>query len=293
MKKRGLIISALLIGTFLAAGCSQKQKDTNENIKITNTPAPVVTTVPTSTSTPTPVVTIKPTPAAKPDKTSQQSAKGAKLTGSTPLGINIYQGTTQENGLEYIYLPSKEGWKAELNAEGMFKESITLYKTDDGGKKWNKLTGTEDKNTTIPFESKTGIIFTDSNSGWITTQIPKDGYIGLFRTTDGGTTWKQQKLTISDKYLTSQFTTYPPVFFTAKDGLLLSYAFDDVPKQLVFATHDGGNTWNQLDSKGDGIFQWNYTEKKDIGQPSGWTITYANKTWSTSDALIWKDGSAK
>lgn len=288
MKKKYLFISALLIGTLLVAGCSHKQNDTNDN-----TPAPVVTTIPTTAPTPAVTTTTIPTPTAAPDNTSQESAKGAKLTGSTPLGITIYQGMAEENGLEYIYLTSKEGWKAELNAEGMFKESITLYKTDNGGKKWNKLTGSEDKNTTIPFESKTGIIFIDSNNGWITTQIPKDGYIGLFRTKDGGTTWKQQELTIPEKYSASQFTTYPPVFFTAKDGLLLSYAFDDVPKQLVYATHDGGNTWTQLDSKGDSTFQWSYTEKADIGQPGGWTITYGNKTWSTSDALIWKDSSAK
>ncbi|HHV11163.1 MAG TPA: hypothetical protein GXX75_12880 [Clostridiales bacterium] len=277
MKKRCLIISALLIGTLLA-GCSQKQGDTNKNPEVTNVPTPVVTTMPTVT--------------AAPDNTSVQSARGAELTGSTPLGVTIYQGMEEENALEYIYLTSAEGWKAERNAEGMFKESIALYKTEDGGASWDKLTSTEDENATIPLESKTGIIFIDSNDGWITTQIPRDGYIGLFRTTDGGVDWKQQELTIPKEYSASQFTTYPPVFFTARDGLLLSYAFDDEPKQLVYVTHDGGNTWTQIDAKGDGTFQWSYSEKSDAGQADGWTITYGNKTWITSDALIWTDGGA-
>lgn len=275
MKKRCLIISALLLGTLLA-GCSHKPKDNNVNPEVTNTPAPVVTTQPTATVVPDPT-----------------SAEGAKLTGKTPLGTAIYQGMDGENGLEYIYLTATEGWKAERNAEGMFKESTTLYKTEDGGKKWNKLTSTEDENATIPFDSKTGIIFIDSHNGWITTQIPQNAYIGLFRTTDGGVTWMQQELTIPEKYSTSEFTTYPPVFFTARDGLLLSYAFDDQPKQLVYATHDGGATWTQIDEKGDSTFQWSYTEKEDVGQASGWTITYENKTWTTSDALVWNDSSAK
>lgn len=73
----------------------------------------------------------------------------------------------------------------------MFKESITLYKAEGGGKSWNKLTSTEDENATIPLASKTGIIFTDSDHGWITTHIPKSGYIGLYRTMDDGDTWKQ------------------------------------------------------------------------------------------------------
>ncbi len=279
MKKRCLIILALLIGTLLA-GCSKKQEDTNNNPEVTNVPTPVVTTLPTVTvapdNTPVPV----------------QSADGAELTGSTPLGATIYQGMEEENSLEYIYITPTEGWKAERNAEGMFKESIILYKTEDSGKNWDKLTGTEDENATIPLESKTGIIFNDSNDGWITTLIPRDGYIGLFRTTDGGVTWQQQELTIPEEYSTSQFTTYPPVFFTAHDGLLLSYAFDDVPKQLVYVTHDGGDTWTQTDGKDDSTFLWSYTEKEEIGQASGWTITYENKIWVTSDAIIWSEGSA-
>jgi hypothetical protein len=105
-------------------------------------------------------------------------------------------------------------------------------------------------------------------------------------------TWEQQELVIPSEYSRSQFTTYPPVFFTARDGLLLSYAFDDEPKQLVYVTHDGGDTWTQTAGKDDSTFQWRYTEQEDIGQASGWTITYENKTWVTSDALIWMDGSA-
>ena len=277
MKKRFLIISALLIGTLLV-GCSQKQENTNENPEVTNVPTPVVTTIPTVT--------------VAPDNTATQSAEGAELTGSTPLGVAIYQGTTEESNLEYIYITSTEGWKAERNGEGMYKESITLYKTEDGGTSWDKLTSTEDENATIPFESKTGIIFTDSNNGWITTQIPKEGYIGLFRTADGGVTWEQQELAIPEEYSASMFTTYPPVFFTAQDGLLLSYAFDDEPRQLVYVTHDGGDTWSQVDGKEDSIFQWSYTEKEEVGLASGWTITYGNKNWITTDALIWSDGSA-
>ncbi|MDF2513394.1 MAG: hypothetical protein K0S04_3260 [Herbinix sp.] len=283
MKKRCSIISTLLIGILLIGtlltGCSQKQEDTNENPEVTNVPTPAVTTQPTVT--------------AVPDNTSAQSAEGAELTGSTPLGVTIYQGAAEENSLEYIYITSTQGWKAERNAEGMFKESITLYKTVDGGANWDKLTSTEDENASIPLESKSGIIFTDSNDGWITTQIPQDGYIGLFRTKDGGVAWEQQELTIPEEYSISQFNTYPPVFFTAKDGLLLSYAFDDEPKQLVYVTHDGGDTWTQTAEKNDSTFQWSYTEKEDKGQASGWTITYENKTWTTSDALVWNDGSAK
>ncbi len=276
MKKRGLIILALLTGTLLV-GCSQKQEVTNENPEVTNKPSPIVTNIPTITTAP--------------DDKSTQPAKGAEFIGKTPLGVTIYEGSTEENSLEYIYITSTEGWKAERNAEGMFKESITLYKTEDGGTNWDKLTGTEDEKATIPLESKTGIIFTNSNDGWITTQIPQDGYIGLFRTMDGGVTWKQQELIIPDEYMTSQFTTYPPVFFTAQDGLLLCYAFDDEPKQLVYVTHDGGATWIQTDEKGDNIFQWSYTEQEDIGGAGGWSITYENKSWTTSDALIWNEGS--
>lgn len=223
------------------------------------------------------------------DTESSRSTEGAEYIGNTPLGVSLYGGNVEGDSIEYIYISSKIGWKAELNAEGMFKESITLYKTEDGGKNWNRLTSTEDKNATIPLASKTGIIFTDSDHGWITTLIPKSGYIGLYRTTDGGVTWEEQDLTVPDKYSESEFTTYPPIFFTNKDGLLLSYGFDSKTNQLVYVTHDGGDTWKQIGEQEDTIFQWSYTEQENTEQASGWSISYDNKKWTTTDTLIWNE----
>ena len=68
------------------------------------------------------------------------------------------------------------------NAE---KGLARIYRTSDGGQKW-----------TLVFETKTTGIFFDSIAFWdqrrgIVLSDPVDGHFILFRTDDGGTTWKQ------------------------------------------------------------------------------------------------------
>lgn len=293
-------ISVILILCLFMTGCGRLVANP-ESSSTTTTPEAVAPTepaaAPTSTVAPTvpaaaPTVAAIPTEAAAVPTAIADSIE-ASDSGVTPIGIKIMNGRDAEEPILYIFLNDKEGWKAVLDAQGMFKEDITLYKTEDGGSNWTKLTSTMDEAATIPLASKTGLIFTDSMNGWLTTEIPQEGYIGLYKTSDGGVTWKQQQLDIPKDYTHVMFGTYPPVFFSASDGILLSFAYgdgsaDQMKEQLVYVTHDGGNTWTSVKENDDKVFQWSLQTNAQEGKQTGWTVIYNNTTWYTTDMLSWK-----
>lgn len=283
MKKLILISNFILLALLLCA-CKNNSNHSENQPSVTVTPVPTEATV-SAAPTVTAVPTISPTKPAKP-------SASFKLLGYTPLGVKVMQSRKNEENTDYIYINSNEGWKAVYDALGMFKEDITLYKTSDSGNSWSKLTSTEDKKFTIPLSSKSGLIFVDSLHGWLTTEIPQSGFIGLYKTKDGGVTWTQQKLNIPKKYSDTEFSTYPPVFFTSKDALLLTYS-PDFSEQLVFVTHDGGASWKQIKEKEDDTFQWGLSKKAANDIASGWTIQYNHKTWSTSNAITWEAETSK
>ncbi|HEX3076768.1 MAG TPA: hypothetical protein VHQ24_07900 [Lachnospiraceae bacterium] len=222
------------------------------------------------------------------DQFSTESDKEATQVGYTPIGVKVLKLDNEENDIDYIYINSKEGWKASYEYIGMFKENVTLYKTEDSGISWSELTSTVKDNYTIPLSAKSGMIFTDSKNGWITTEIPQPGYIGLYKTADGGATWEERTIVIPDVYSDIEFKTYPPVFFTLNDAILLSGTLEEDMEQLVYVTHDGGVSWTQVKENDDAMFQWNYAKNSSDGNASGWKITYNGKTWRTVDAITWE-----
>jgi hypothetical protein len=265
------LITLILITSF--SGCAKKDNVTTEESKPTVTQQPVQVT---------------PTPATLAQTTPTLSPNTYDLTGYTPLGVKIERNNSEEEYLDYIFINSNEGWKATYDPMGMFKEGIILYKTEDGGKNWSKLTGTDEDSFTIPLDSKTGLIFTDSKQGFITTQIPQPGYVGLFRTLDGGSTWEQQQIPVPEKYSNAEFSTYAPVFFSDKDALLLTCEMGDTTEPVVFATHDGGDTWKQIGDKEDTLFQWSFSAYATDVNNGSWTVTYNKVQWTSANGVTWE-----
>jgi len=187
---------------------------------------------------------------------------------------------------KYIYINKEEGWKLTSEATGMFKQNCTLYHTTNGGTAWTEVTGTNDEEYSIPSETFSGIIFIDDKNGWITLDVPKQGYIGLYSTTDGGYTWTENQISVPEEYINAMFKVYAPVFFTSTDGLLLTYQYD-IEDQLVFATHDGGITWISVSESDDDSFKWDCLIDSEAAN-SGWIVEFDNKAWRTTDAVTWE-----
>ncbi len=282
MRKINYAFIILLILVISLSGCAKRDKGTQEG-QVTVTQPPVQATITPAVATITPAVTITPTqiPPTVP-------ADEYTVAGYTPLGLKLMKQDDAQEYADYVFLNQKEGWKAVYDPIGMFKEGITLYQTKDGGSSWSKLTSTDDDGATIPLASKSGLIFTDSQQGWMTVQIPQSGYVGLYKTEDGGSSWKEQEITVSKEYANAEFMTYPPAFFSAKDGLLLTYAVDATTEPVVFVTHDGGSTWKQVKEKEDNSFQWSTDTSAAEDTTSGWTVVYNNEKWVTADGVTWE-----
>ena len=283
MKRRKYILPVLFLALLLSA-CTKNNESSGDNSAVTETPEATATVVP------------EPSITKVPEASASEGTGGApsiaidklKLSGKTPLGVRLLQSNDSNDTAAYLFINDNIGWKASYDPYGMFKEGVTLYGTKDGGNSWNKLTSTDDTNYSIPLASKTGMIFTDEQKGWITTEIPQDGFLGLYQTMDGGVSWKQKQLVIPKKYSKLQFETYPPVFFTAQDALLLTYNFDNTLEQLVYVTHDAGESWKQVKEKDDKTLQWSFTAQTEESTVNGWKIYYNQKTWSSQDGLAWE-----
>lgn len=180
-----------------------------------------------------------------------------------------------EDGSSSVFINSSEGWKADYMYIGMFNEEMVLYKTADGGKTWIKVSDSK-ASKGLPSKAHSGFIFINSNIGWTTTQIPQSGYIGLFKTIDGGKTWNFEKLNIPIKFKEDMFMTDPPVFFSASDGILITNPVNST--ELVFITHDGGETWTPFESGSDNnILHWKLEVSNNDYRRC--VVTYKNEKW--------------
>jgi len=140
-----------------------------------------------------------------------------------------------------------------------------LYHTTDGGLTWHELASSAsvDVNASgrLPLPGAyTGLNFINPSTGWIMgSNVNLSGALGdggrpeirqpwLYVTHDGGLTWHVQTLpdTLPIQGSGVGIITYPPQFFSASDGLLTVSSWG--PGEIatfVYATHDGGVTWQQ------------------------------------------------
>lgn len=212
-----------------------------------------------------------------------------KLLGSSPTGIKFYHTDNSNESSDIVFIDSNIGWKALYKEGNTNQQNVTLYKTSNEGVNWDKITSTYDKNYTIPLETKTGITFLDNNYGWITTITPKEGYIGLFSTTDEGYKWKMQEVKVPISYSTLLFHTYPPTFFSESDGILLNEVFSDSNEKidpLVFVINNKGESWIQLTQSSIKLnIKWNYSSEIKTGII--WSVTYKNQLWQSKNGITW------
>lgn len=92
---------------------------------------------------------------------------------------------------QLTFVDATHGWLLAHVDAGMMHDYVMVYGTEDGGATWTRLVDPTNQALTQSC-GKTGIVFTDSENGWITgdCQGVQSGAPYLEGTIDGGATWE-------------------------------------------------------------------------------------------------------
>ncbi|WP_127533362.1 WD40/YVTN/BNR-like repeat-containing protein [Paenibacillus kobensis] len=177
------------------------------------------------------------------------TASSSKIEQQENAGSASSESDSQETGVvkvreESYFLNDQVGWKASYSAYGMFREDTVLYRTTDGGQTWTEIASSNKEDSTLPGGMKSGIVFTSESDGWMTTNAPWDGRVGLYTTHDGGSTWQEEAVTVPETLQSTQLYVYPPKFASADEGILIIRPV--AASSLLYITDDGGAHWTPI-----------------------------------------------
>ncbi len=175
---------------------------------------------------------------------------GSVLYRTTDGGHTWTQNNVPFSGGALQFINDANGFVLNGEPVGMMKHPIYVYQTSNGGTTWT-LKYTDDplaanSNASIPFSGfKRFMTFRDTLRGWIGGNTPMDGFVYLYKTTDGGTTWAQQNLTLPSGYSSAFIDIGAPQFFNANDAIMPVWMTLGIDQRdlFLYVSHDGGNTW--------------------------------------------------
>ncbi len=150
-------------------------------------------------------------------------------------------------GTALSFVNIQDGWLLDNQGAAAGSEAVDVYRTTDGGTTWKKIaSATPDGKGALPFGGdKTGLSFVSATTGWVTGAEPVENFFWLYRTQDGGITWKQQALPLPPNQPKQQYDLKPPVFLDGRHGFLqASYSTSaGTPGLVLYATQNAGQTW--------------------------------------------------
>ena len=166
-----------------------------------------------------------------------RTSDGGQSWQSSQMGepdlVNTWAGPNGGASIDFIDLSI--GWAVVRGVPGIQSDEGDLYRTDDGGQTWTKLSA----------PSGDPAFFEDANHGWIAGR----GFLpNPYSTNDGGATWTGGPLP-SDWPHMPPMNQYVPAPVKTDDGRLLvaqtGTTADSSTLNVLESTDDGG-TWNTI-----------------------------------------------
>jgi len=129
---------------------------------------------------------------------------------------------------------------AAVPTPGTYSETLSVWRTSDGGQTW--------KSAMVPEGGPSEITFIDPKHGWMLQGLGagagSEG-VAILRTTDGGATWSEAAVTASTPGAPPlQCSKSGISFVTPFDGWVTGDCAGGAP--YLYASHDGGTTWTRV-----------------------------------------------
>lgn len=196
-------------------------------------------------------------------------------------------------GVKISFADASNGYLMISGTPGAGQMAKSLYRTTDGGKTFSfvgDITGMTDTAGTMKGIAgyPTGMTFSTPQTGYVTCSYSAYTFVLMFKTTDGGTTWKLWSLPVPAAYKNlspaNDFyaDAYPPVFFgdQKKTGIvMLDYVQNGNHVMYSYQTTDGGSTWTLGPaSNNPDVRTYSFSDSS-----NGWGLDMNGKMFTTAD----------
>jgi len=169
---------------------------------------------------------------------------------TTDGGLTWANTTTPFSGAHLQFLDANNGWALADLGVGAGSNAVAVFQTNDGGATWNQ-TYINDPNAagvgdSLPLGGlKAGIAPLNMQTAWVYGVTYSSGTIYLFRTDDGGANWSEVSLPLpaGAENFELGIDADQMKFVTPSDGYIVVRMTGDFYQAAVYASHDGGNTW--------------------------------------------------
>ncbi len=214
-----------------------------------------------------------------PDMNNQPN--GGMLYRTSDGGLTWETFNTPFSGGAFKFIDEQNGWMMADLGVGAGSNAVSIFKTSDGGETWNR-TYTNDPNLegagdSLPLGGIKGVMLPlDGQTAWIGGVVYALGEIYLFRSEDGGKTWSSVELELPAGASKSELGVDGILFVSASRGVLRVRVSSATPETILYATDDGGETWEQLPVTFDGSGFFDVPSANEI-------IFYTNNTFYISD----------
>ena len=197
-------------------------------------------------------------------------------------------------GVKISFADASNGYLMITGTPGAGQMAKSLYRTTDGGKTFSfirDITGITDATGTMNGVAgyPTGMTFSTPETGFVTCSYSAYTFVLMFKTMDGGTTWKLWSLPVPAAYENLSpannyyADAYPPVFFgeQKKTGVvMLDYVQNGNHVMQSYETTDGGGTWTLGPaSNNPDVRTYSF-----IDATTGWGLDENGKIFTTADS---------